>query len=357
MSKTDQKLSLLFYLRKNFVNKEGKIPVMVRITVSNSLDVAFTSNVSIEQKDIKLWDYKVGRMFGKTNIASIINLKIDLIEKSIKDYFFKFSEAGEYISASRLRDAYKGIDTKTEQEKIIEKTTLLSTYYSYIKDMELTVGTKIAQVTWNKYDRTYRKVKEFVPYFCKKLKIKYSSQNPDIQYCIIDHKFVFEFEKFLLIEQKCCHNTTAKYMQYFRSFIKYALNERWILKDPFFDYKITFEETDRGFLTEEELKKIMQKSFEVNRLEQVRDVFIFCCFTGLAYVDAFNLKHENLEKSFDNKIWIKTKRIKTNVKINVPLLKIPLIILEKYRNFDATYVFPRLSNQKMNAYLKETPTL
>ena len=143
-------------------------------------------------------------------------------------------------------------------------------------------------------------------------------------------------------------------MQFFKRIILIARNNGILVGDPFANYKIRLEKVDRGYLTEDEIKIILKKKMVSERLEQVRDVFIFSCFSGLAYVDVANLKEDNIRKSFDGNLWIITKRQKTNTDVNVPLLDIPKMILEKYKGkLPNGKVLPIISNQKLNAYLKE----
>ena len=143
-------------------------------------------------------------------------------------------------------------------------------------------------------------------------------------------------------------------MQFFKRIILIARNNGILIGDPFASYKIRLEKVDRGYLSEDEIKIILKKKMVSERLEQVRDVFIFSCFSGLAYVDVANLKEDNIRKSFDGNLWIITKRQKTNTDVNVPLLDIPKMILEKYKGkLPDGKVLPIISNQKLNAYLKE----
>lgn len=166
--------------------------------------------------------------------------------------------------------------------------------------------------------------------------------------------FITDFENYLHTESGCNENTTAKFMQTFRMIVIVAKNNGWIFTDPFVNYKIRLKRVDRGYLTEHELQKILKKKFTCSRLEQVRDVFIFACFTGLAYIDVRNLTKENIRISFDGKPWIMTARQKTDTAVNVPLLKVPQAILKKYEGkLPNGLLLPVLSNQKLNSYLKE----
>lgn len=152
----------------------------------------------------------------------------------------------------------------------------------------------------------------------------------------------------------CCVNTTAKYLQQFKHIITLAKNNGWIQSDPFANFKIRFKKVDRGYLNQDELTTIMQKKIAIKRLEQVRDIFIFSCFTGLAYVDVRNLNEKDIRKSFDGKLWIMKKRQKTDVQSNILLLDIPKMILFKYKNMlPNDKLLPIISNQRLNSYLKE----
>jgi site-specific recombinase XerD len=184
--------------------------------------------------------------------------------------------------------------------------------------------------------------------------MQYQYKVSDIALKEINHMFITDFETYLRTNSQCNENTTAKFMQTFRMIVIIAKNNGWIFADPFINYKIRLKRVDRGYLTEQEIQKILKKKFPTKRLEQVRDVFIFSCFTGLAYIDVKQLRANDICTSFDGKQWIMTHRQKTDTPVNVPLLKIPLAILKKYEGqFPNGELLPVLSNQKLNSYLKE----
>lgn len=166
--------------------------------------------------------------------------------------------------------------------------------------------------------------------------------------------FLSDFEVYLLTTGGCQSNTTAKFMQFFKRIIIIARNNGWIQHDPFANYKIRIAKVDRGYLTQQEVETIREKQFPAKRLEQVRDIFIFSCYTGLAYIDVKNLREKHIRTSFDGNLWIMTKRQKTNVSANIPILDVAQQILDKYKGtLPNEAVLPVLSNQKMNSYLKE----
>ncbi len=165
---------------------------------------------------------------------------------------------------------------------------------------------------------------------------------------------VKDFELFLLSEANCSVNTATKKLKTLKTIVLYAQAHNYMTINPFQGYKYQNTPVDRGFLTDEEILQIADKDLGIERLELVRDIFIFFCFTGLAYIDVANLRPENIV-TMDDKQWIMTKRQKTKVETNVLLLDIPKSIIAKYNH--KTYrdgkLFPVLSNQKTNSYLKE----
>jgi site-specific recombinase XerD len=182
----------------------------------------------------------------------------------------------------------------------------------------------------------------------------YQYKIKDIALKEINYNFVSYFETYLRTVYNCGVNTTAKYLQQFKHILTLAKNNGWIQSDPFINFRIRFEKADRGYLLQEELEVMMQKKFSIKRLEQVRDIFVFSCFTGLAYVDVRNLRAEDITTSFDDKLWIIKKRQKTNVQSNILLLDIPKMILKKYSNkITGGKLLPVITNQRINSYLKE----
>lgn len=169
------------------------------------------------------------------------------------------------------------------------------------------------------------------------------------------------FEYYLKTERKCSHNTALKYVTNFKKIIRIAYAHDWIDKDPFFNWKAKLKIIEREFLCNEEIQAMVTKDLHATRLDQVRDIFIFCCFTGLAYADLKKLSNEDIVTGIDVERWIKIKRTKTDTRSNIPILPTAQSILDKYQNspdiLNSNILLPVLSNQKMNAYHKETADL
>ncbi|MDX1470749.1 MAG: site-specific integrase, partial [Flavobacteriaceae bacterium] len=173
----------------------------------------------------------------------------------------------------------------------------------------------------------------------------------------INHQFITKFEYFLKTKRKCNHNSALKYVNNFKKIVRIALANQWMDRDPFYNYKVQFETVEREFLTQEEIDKLIEKDLHLDRLKLVRDMFVFSCYTGLAYSDVKKLSDADITTGIDGGKWIRIKRTKTKSLSSIPLLPVAEEILESYKDHpevkNGKYVLPVLSNQKSNAFLKE----
>ncbi len=324
---------VLFYLRKNYVNKEGKTSIMIRITV-NSVRVQFSSKIDIEPH---LWSVETSRAIGRSTEAKVINEDLDNIRQTIINHYRDISNREASVTAEKVRNAFLGIYTRGE--------TIMQIFDKHIENCSNLVGISLTKSTLQKYNVTKKRLGEFMNH-------RYKVSDMSIKE--ISHMFITDLEQYLLVNAEYSPNTAAKFMQFFKRIILIARNNGWLHHDPFANYKIKLKNVDRGFLDMDEINAIAQKEFVSERLDQVRDIFLFSCFTGLAYIDLKNLTLEHVRKSFDGNIWIITKRQKCDTPVNVPLLTIPMKILEKYKGkLPKGKILPVISNQKTNQYLKE----
>jgi site-specific recombinase XerD len=214
--------------------------------------------------------------------------------------------------------------------------------------VERLVGEDFAAGTLERYKTAKMHVENFIK---KEYKVN------DIPVKNVDHKFISGFEYYLKTERKCGHNTAVKYITNFKKIIRIAFANDWITKDPFFHWKAKLKIVDREFLTEGEIQKMVERRFITERLDQVKDVFIFCCFTGLAYADVKKLSPADIVIGIDGEQWVNIKRTKTDTRSNIPILPTAQSIIEKYQDHpdvvNGKVLLPVLSNQKTNAYLKE----
>ena len=252
---------VLFYIRGNRINKDGNVSVMIRITVDGEME-QLNSKLVVNPE---IWDAKTGRAIGRSAKVLELNSRLNDIQVILKEHYYDIQRRHGYVTAEMVRNAYLGITQREE--------SLLKVYEQHLEDTKKLVGLSKADPTYRKYERMYRRVVEF-------MKKKYNIT--DIPLREIKYQFIVDLEFFLRTEYKYSQNTTYKCMKFFKQVINKAIRAGLITVDPFNGYKISIERVDRGYLTEDELCKMMQKEFASKRLEQVRDIFIFACFTFVA---------------------------------------------------------------------------
>lgn len=332
--------TFIFYVKRSKINSYGKTNVYLRITVNGK-----RAEISINRKvDIEKWDSKSGRLLGKSIEAQQMNRYIDTISNKIYKIHQNLLDNDLEITARKIIDIYSG---RTEKPKM-----LLEVFQNHNEQVEKLIGKDFAPGTLERYKTAKKHVGDF---------IRHEYQLQDIRLQDINHKFISAYEYYLKTVKNCAHNTSIKYITNFKKIVRIAYANGWIDKDPFLNWKARLKTVDREFLTKDEIERIINKEFSVKRIELVRDIFIFSCFTGLAYIDVKNLTREDIVMGIDGNNWIKIKRQKTKTVSNVPLLPIAEDIINKYQNntnfIKGDHLLPVSSNQKMNAYLKEIADL
>lgn len=300
---------ILFYLKRNAPKKNGLVPVMCRITVNGKVS-QFSCKLDVEER---LWNVQLGRMTGRSLVAQETNRMLDKIRVGINKSYQEICDRDNYVTAEKVRNVFFGMGMNHE--------TLLAVFRQHNEDYAKQVGKIKSQRSYWKYCIVYKHLSEFI-----KQRYKVS----DIALKELTPAFITDFELFLRTEKNHCTNTVWSYMMPFRSIIFMSINNGWLQRDPFYAYSITKEETKRGFLSKEEIRQLIDGTFKKKGYELVRDLFLFCTFTGLTFVDMKNLTKDNLQLSFDGHLWIKTNRQKTGVESNIRLLDIPLQIIKKY---------------------------
>ena len=333
--KTTFKVS--YYLRSNYENKEGKSPVMLRIYLGGEMANLGSTKLFVDKSK---WSNKTSRMMGRTAEALSVNASIDALTTTLMQIYRKY-EGSEEISLDLIKSVFLGTDK--------EFTTFLPVFDKYISSITLQVGKTLTKGTLYKYKVVRQNFEDF-------LQEKYHRK--DIGLTELTSAVVQDFELYLTSVIGGVHNTTTKKLRNLKTVITYARNRGLIMHDPFLNHKLHYELVDRGYLTEEEVLRIMSKRFDIARLELVRNVFIFSCFTGLSYIDVYNLTYDKIV-TMESRQWLITSRYKTGVDSNVLLLDIPLAIIKKYYDKDRkdNKVFPMMSNQRINSYLKEIADL
>lgn len=307
---------------------------MVRIILDGEMVNLGSSQLSVKKA---LWSNSTSRAKGRTADAIALNASLDALTASLYELFRKH-EFEDYLTAESFKTLFLG------EEK--EFSTILPVFDKYIESIKEKVGVSLRKGSFQKYTIIRRDFVEF-------LETKYKRK--DLGLLEFNSVVLKDFELFLVTEKNISHNTAQKKLKGIKTMVIYAQKRGIIQHDPFMDIRFHYKPVDRGFLTEEEVIKISDKDLSsLPRLELVRDIFLFSCFTGLAYIDVSNLTPEHIV-SLDGNDWIMTKRQKTSTTSNVLLLDIPKSIIQKYEGQTKRKgkLFPILSNQKMNSYLKE----
>ncbi len=337
MNKT---FGLLFYLKKSKIDAQGKCPIYLRITIDGKRTEISTKRTI----EVNKWNAKAYKAIGRTEDIRELNAYLDSLTTKVYQSQRDLIQDNKEVTTETLKNKFLGIEDKDR--------TLITIFKNHNKQVEKLVGKEYSQATLTRYKTVCRHLQEFM---------KYQYNVSDISIKRIDHQFITDFEFYLKSVRNCGHNSSLKYIKNLKKIILIALANNWMKTNPFSAYKVKFKTVERQFLSEEEIQTMLEKELHTNRLEQVRDVFIFCCFTGLAYSDVKKLTKDNLVFGIDGDKWIKTKRTKTDTRSNIPLLPTALEILKKYENHPEAVtkgvLLPVLSNQKSNAYLKEIADL
>lgn len=331
-----QTLAILFYLRRDKKKSETEIPIYMRITLNGKrAEMAIHRYIDPEH-----WNNTASVPRGTKNeiknLQEFLNLQRSKVYQAQKDLI----DNGKVVTASAIRNIVQG---KTEKQH-----TLLEVFDYHNKLMEEKVPAEYAPTTLVRFTTTRKHVSDF---------LQYQYKVDDMFLSQLNHEFVATLEHYFKTTKSCNHNSTIKYIKNLKKVINLAVKNGWLNRDPFINFKATTKPVNRAFLTSEELSAIEDKKIENIRLAKVRDIFVFSCYTGLAYVDAFKLTRDNLVTGIDGEKWILTNRKKTGSKSNIPLLPKALEIVNKYKDdpmcIHSNKLLPVLSNQKMNAYLKE----
>ncbi|WP_326982610.1 site-specific integrase [Chryseobacterium sp. MYb264] len=337
MNKT---FNLLFYLKKAKINTQGEAPIYMRITIDGKISEISTKRTVLPSK----WNCQAQSVKGSSEECKSLNFYLKTFEQKVYDTYHTLIRESEPVSCEILKNRLLGRDQKNRM--------LIPIFQDHNDRMEKLVGKEYAKGTLTRYKTCLSHTKEFLQW-------KYDISDIDIRK--INYAFLNDFEFFLRTENVCGNNTAVKYVMNFGKIIRICLNHGWLEKDPFMNYDSKFDEVTRVFLNEQELEKLFTKDFKNMRLSMVRDIFLFSCYTGLAYIDTRKLTTNNINIGLDGTRWIFTKRQKTKTTSNIPLLAQAECIVEKYKNHptcvNSGRLLPILSNQKMNAYLKEIADL
>lgn len=329
-------LKILFLLDKVKSNRQGNAPIRCRITFNKKRKI-FSTGFSINPKN---WDSKKQYVKPPNEENNHINTQLSLIKSKINQAFLFLQVNSPNFTIDDITNHYKGESLKNDLQ-------LIEIYNLYLLRIKKLVDIEIKLVTYKKYEESLIHLKSYINWKFKK---------KDILIRELKYSFITDYEYFLKVERKLQLSTLNKAIQRFRKVVSYAISQSYLEKDPFYGYKAKRVKKEIIFLSQEQLKSIEEKSFEVSRLQKIKDMFVFCCYTGLGFKEMINLKYDDIVQRFDNNAWLKIKRNKTSKNYYVPLLPQAKVIIDKYKN-ESDFVLPQMSNPKFNAYLKEIATI
>ena len=329
------KISVLFYAKKSKTKSNFRVPIYLRITV-NGKRAEFSTGKDVE---ISKWSSAQNRLKGNSEEARAINKYLDILKSNVLVLENKLALSRESFDAIDIKNLLTGANT-TERY-------LIPIFEEHNSKIEKLLGKEYAPATLKNFKTCLAHLKEFLWKFHKKSDI-------DIQK--LEPSFLNDFDFFLRTKPNINNNSAVKHTKNLSKILKLCYQNNWIEKDLVIFYKGKFQEVNVNFLTEEEIRTIKNKDFIGKGLNLVRDIFIFSCYTGLAYVDIFNLTNEQITIGIDGNLWIITNRQKTGTNSNIPLLPIAEEIIKKYENHplvsNSGKLLPVYSNQKVNEYLK-----
>ena len=329
-------IGILFYLKKRTNAKELQIPIYVRITVGKKR-TEFSTGYKLEKE---FWD--TGKQLARGGSAEVRRLNAQL--KKLKR---KINETISYLKENREETTLEKIMNRLLGKKE-KQVMLVGVFEEHNRKIAALVNDDYAPATIVRYQTTLKHITDF-------MRMKY--QIRDIPVKEINFGYISEFEFYLRTVRKCNNNSAMKYIKNFGKIVRICMANGWITTNPFLSFRIKIKKVERVFLSPDELRLMALKTFDDVRLEQVRNIFLFSCYTGLAYIDISRLRHSALKKGIDGEQWIFTNRQKTGTPSHIPLLPFALTIVDQYKDHPECQktglLLPLLTNQKMNARLKD----
>ena len=348
---------LLLYLKKQHGDKKVNRPIYLRITVDGVL-----KEMSIKRSwDPARWNSKIGRAIVSKLTAGLLsaskqkqpptpddeaqalNAYLDTLQAKVHEARHQLLMGGKSITAEAVGKIVQGKESNGGPPHL-----LLEIFQYHNDQVKTLIGKEYSKGTLTKFNTVLKHTRSFLQW-------KYKLDDIDIQK--LDYEFAAELEFWYKSVQHCDHNTTMKYIACVKKMAIRALRNGWLQRDPFIGFNLALREIEREALSSEELETMTGKNFATDRLAQVRDIFLFSCFTGLAYADLQKLKRSEISTGIDGGKWIFTRRQKTDTASRIPILPMAEEILRRYADHPQCKakdnVLPILSNQKMNAYLKE----
>ena len=329
-------ISVLFYLRKSKAQEKAPAPIYMRITVNGSRVDLATHQFSLSDK----WDVKHGLIKGPKSETHTVNNILDNLRAKVNRIVIQLETTSKPVTAEIIRNILVG--------KALNRRSLVEVFKLFNEQLKPKVGHGYAKATLVKYQITCKKVEDF---------IRFQFNRSDVFLDELDYQFTVNFDLYLKTHDFNIQNTVSKHVTLLKKIINYCMANNWLEKNPFINFKCPYKHPERNFLTKDELETLQSKVMMINRLGVVRDMYVFSCYTGIPFADMANLIPSDVSIGIDGDKWIIFNRIKNGNRSPVPLLPVPLSIIERYKDYPVNSskgkLLPMYSNQKANGYLKE----
>ncbi len=306
-----QTFALFFFIRRTLANSKGEAPIFLRISVNGThCEMRIRRNVKIDT-----WSTERGESRGRDKLSKETNAYIDTVRAKMLQIHRKLEIDGATINPQIIKDIFlgKGSDQRTIKQ-------IFEEHNAQIRKLPIT---EYSPATVRKYEKSLEVLLGYI-------KQEYNAD--DMLLCEIDPQFIDNYTIYIKANLKVSHNTAIKRLKHLKKVIRIALANGWITIDPFRFTKLREESVEKEFLLKDEIEKIIAKEITVKRLEQVRDVYLFSVFSGLAFTDVANLRPEHIMRDNNGDMWIRKTREKTDNMCNIPLLDIPLALIDKYKD-------------------------
>ena len=303
--KADLKVS--FYLKKNIAQKR-LCPVMGRITIGKEM-VQFSCKLEASPK---FWDARAGRVTGKSDHAKAVNREIDKMNVAIHARYGELVALKGTATPLEVKEAFQGIASS--------QVGVLELFGEHNEEFRKRVGVNRKIRTLWKYENAYHHLERFIS---QKFRVG------DIPVRRLDLSFIEDYDFYLRIGCRQMPRTVLCAIIPLRRIVNIAIKRGMINRDPFSGYSPERSENKPKYLPWEDLTKMMTAIFSKPKLNFIRDMFVFSCFTGLSFSDMYQLTHDRIVKTDDGTKWLMVNRQKTNTSSNVPLLEIPMNIINK----------------------------
>lgn len=324
---------VLFYLKRQ-AEQNGKAPIMGRITINGTIS-QFSCKLSISPK---LWDTKANKASGKSVVAQRINEKLENIKTNIGKQYQRICDRDSYVTAEKVKNAWLGFGDGYQ--------LLLQTFDEYLNDFEKNrVGKDRKASTLENYRKQYRRLAAF---------LQYEYKVEDIPFRELKREFIEKYVVYLSTVRGMLPGTLPNAIKKLKLMTYTAFKNGWIASDPFAGFRVAAKYRDRRFLSESELQAVMDVQVPNYKTAIVRDIFVFCCFTGLAYVDVQKLSHDDIHTDDRGDMWIIDNRAKTGTQFRVKLRPVAKELVERYRRLKLpdNKVFPVKDCDSMDMSLR-----